>query len=158
MHGETHLIPQLRDELLVTGEDVRAILDETTEGPEAQWRLAGGAVVRQGYPMLDGAAPLDPAEIVDHVRTLAFRYRFGGAWTDTWQGAADQPLPQAVELTLVRDDGVRFARKLTDAGVKTRHVNYPGMPHGFFFMPAICSAAAEGASEISQELLALAKR
>lgn len=75
---------------------------------KAQWRLEGGAVVRQGWPMLDGAPPLDPAAIVDHVRTLAFRYRIDGAWTDTWQGSPETPLPQAVELTLIRDDGVRF--------------------------------------------------
>lgn len=75
---------------------------------KAQWRLDRGAIVRQGYPMLDGAAPLDPAEIVDHVRTIAFRYRIAGAWTDLWQGSDATPLPQAVELTVVRDDGVRF--------------------------------------------------
>jgi general secretion pathway protein J len=75
---------------------------------KAQWRLEGGAIVRQGWPMLDGAPPLDPAAIVDHVRSLAFRYRVAGAWIDRWQGADGVALPQAVELTLVRDDGVRF--------------------------------------------------
>ena len=75
---------------------------------KAHWRLDGGAIVRQGYPMLDGAPPLDPAEIVDHVRTIAFRYRVAGVWTDTWQGTVDAPLPQGVELVLVLDDGVRF--------------------------------------------------
>lgn len=74
---------------------------------KAQWRLERGAIVRQGWPMLDGAPPLDPAAIVDRVRSLAFRYRVAGAWTDRWQGADGVALPQAVELTLVRDDGVR---------------------------------------------------
>lgn len=68
-------------------------------------------------------------------------------------------LPPALIITAdidpLRDDGVRYARKLADAGVRSRHVNYPGMPHGFFFMPRICSAAAEGIAEISKEIAAL---
>ena len=72
------------------------------------WRLDGGAVVREGYSMLDGARPLDAGTILEGVRVVAFRYRTGGAWSDTWQGADGVPLPQAVELTVVRDDGVRF--------------------------------------------------
>lgn len=56
----------------------------------------------------------------------------------------------------LRDDGVRYARKLAAAGVPTRHVNYPGMPHGFFFIPRICAAAAEGRAEIVRAITALA--
>jgi hypothetical protein len=32
------------------------------------------------------------------------------------------------------------------------------MPHGFFFIPRIASAANEGIAEISREILALARR
>jgi acetyl esterase len=71
-------------------------------------------------------------------------------------------LPPAFIITAdidpLRDDGARFARKLGDAGVKVRYLNYSGMPHGFFFIPGICYAAAEGIAEISRELLALAPR
>lgn len=38
--GRTHLVAQLRDKLLVARQDVRAVLDETAEGPEPEWRLA----------------------------------------------------------------------------------------------------------------------
>lgn len=75
---------------------------------KVQWRLEGGAIVRQGYPMVDGAAPLDAATILDGVRTIGWRYRVAGAWSATWQGASGVPLPQAVELTLVRTDGVGY--------------------------------------------------
>ncbi|HEY1077565.1 MAG TPA: alpha/beta hydrolase fold domain-containing protein, partial [Fontimonas sp.] len=61
------------------------------------------------------------------------------------------------DIDPLRDDGARFARKLADAGVPGRYVNYPGMPHGFFFMPRICSAAAQGIAEISRELDGMAK-
>jgi acetyl esterase len=71
-------------------------------------------------------------------------------------------LPPALIITAevdpLRDDGLRYARKLSDAGVRARHVNYPGMPHGFFFMPRICSAAVEGIAEISAEIAAIAKQ
>lgn len=71
-------------------------------------------------------------------------------------------LPPALILTAdidpLRDDGARFARKLKDAGVRSRYVNYLGMPHGFFFIPRIAAAAKEGIAEISKEIASLAKR
>lgn len=71
-------------------------------------------------------------------------------------------LPPALILTAdvdpLRDDGARYARKLSEAGVRTKYVNYPGMPHGFFFIPRIAAAAAEGVTEISRALTTLAKR
>ena len=70
-------------------------------------------------------------------------------------------LPPALIITAdidpLRDDGARFAKKLTDAGVRARYVNYLGMPHGFFFTPGICSSAVEGIAEISAEIVALSK-
>ena len=38
-NGRTYLVAKLRDELLVARKDVRAVLDEAGQGPEAQWRL-----------------------------------------------------------------------------------------------------------------------
>ena len=70
-------------------------------------------------------------------------------------------LPPALILTAdidpLRDDGARYAQKLNAAGVKARYVNYPGMPHGFFFMPRICKAALQGIDEISREITSLAR-
>lgn len=70
-------------------------------------------------------------------------------------------LPPALILTAdvdpLRDDGARFAAKLSDAGVRVKYVNYPGMPHGFFFVPRISSRAADGVTEMSNAITAMAK-
>lgn len=70
-----------------------------------EWRLDGESLVRQGWPMLDGAEPLPAASMLDRVRSIAWRYRVAGAWTDRWDGAGGVPLPQAAELRVVRADG-----------------------------------------------------
>jgi acetyl esterase len=70
-------------------------------------------------------------------------------------------LPPALIITAdldpARDDGARYARKLADAGVRVRHVNYEGAPHAFFFMPRICAAAKEALAQISAEISALGR-
>ena len=70
-------------------------------------------------------------------------------------------LPPALIITAdldpARDDGARYARKLADAGVRVRHLNYEGAPHGFLFIPRICKAAKEALAEISAEITTLSK-
>jgi general secretion pathway protein J len=95
--------------------------------PTAQkvgWRLVAGALERVAYPMLDGAAPLPPAALLTRVRQARLRYRFRGAWSDRWDGATGVPLPDAAELSLVRDDGTIWR---TMALVGT---GYTGTPDG----------------------------
>jgi general secretion pathway protein J len=75
---------------------------------KVEYRLTGGVLQRIAYPMLDGAEPLPPAAMFDHVRQVSLRYRLDGAWSDTWQGTPVAALPQALEMRLVRDDGVEF--------------------------------------------------
>ncbi|WP_174286814.1 type II secretion system minor pseudopilin GspJ [Sphingomonas bacterium] len=72
------------------------------------WRLDGHVLVRQAYPMIDGAAPLAPAAMMARVKSVALRYRYAGAWTGRWTGAAGPPLPQAMAVDIVRDDGTLF--------------------------------------------------
>ena len=72
------------------------------------YRLNGDALERVAWPLLDGAAPMEPAVLMDHVRELHLRYRFNGAWLDQWQGQPGVALPQAAEMTIVRDDGTIF--------------------------------------------------
>ncbi len=72
------------------------------------WQLADGTLSRVAWPMLDGATPLAPAAMLTGVRVATFRYRVAGAWTDRWDGENGIPLPQAIELRVVRRDGAEF--------------------------------------------------
>ena len=75
---------------------------------KVEYRVANGALERIAYPMLDGAQPLAPAVMLTHVRQVSLRYRINGAWSDTWQGTPIYALPQAMEMRVLRDDGVEF--------------------------------------------------
>ncbi len=72
------------------------------------YRVADGALQRVAYPMVDGAPPLPPAVLIPKVRQVALRYRLAGAWSDRWGGVQGVPLPDAMELTVQRADGMVF--------------------------------------------------
>ncbi|PTU30905.1 alpha/beta hydrolase [Stenotrophobium rhamnosiphilum] len=54
-------------------------------------------------------------------------------------------LPPTVIVTAdadpLRDDGIRYADRLREAGVKVRLENYIGMPHAFLSIASLCPAA-----------------
>ena len=64
--------------------------------------------MRIAYPQLDGAQFYPPTAMLAKVRQVGLRYRIDGAWSDRWEGSAKTPLPQALELRLVRSDGTQF--------------------------------------------------
>ena len=72
---------------------------------KVEYRLTADGIERVGYPALDGAAPLPPALLLDRVQEVRLRFRYRGAWSDSWQGDERAALPQAVELTVVRAGG-----------------------------------------------------
>ena len=72
------------------------------------YRLAGTTLQRIAYPRLDGAAPLQAAPLLEHVRGLRLRFRYKGGWSDRWDGAGGAPLPQLVELRLQRETGTEY--------------------------------------------------
>ncbi len=72
------------------------------------WQIVDNALVRSGYPQIDGAAPLPPVPMLGGVQALRLRYRYAGAWSDRWDGAGGVPLPQAVEMTIDRANGVSW--------------------------------------------------
>ena len=72
------------------------------------YRLDGGVWQRTAYPMVDGAAPLPPTTLLTRVRSVVARYRYRGAWSDRWDGTQGAPLPQAVEIDVLREDGTGY--------------------------------------------------
>lgn len=72
------------------------------------YQFADGTLQRIVHPRLDGAQPLPPAPLLTDVRALTLRYRYRGAWSDRWDGAAGVPLPQLLELRVQRDSGVEY--------------------------------------------------
>ena len=95
---------------------------------KVEYRVAGGALERVAYPQLDGAAPLTPAVLLTHVRAARLRYRFAGAWSDRWDGAGGGALPQALEVTLTRDDGTTV-RQVALVGTGYAPAPPTGVPH-----------------------------
>jgi len=92
---------------------------------KVEYRLNNGTIERVAYPMLDGARPLEPAAMLSHVRQVTLRYRISGAWSDRWEGTPVAPLPQAMEMRVIRDDGVEF-RQLFLVGAGYGGSNAPG--------------------------------
>lgn len=75
---------------------------------KVEYRLDGDTLMRIAYPMLDGAQSYPANTLLSKVRQVTLRYRVNGAWSDRWEGSAKTPLPQALELRLVRGDGTAF--------------------------------------------------
>ena len=75
---------------------------------KVEYRLNAGGLERIAYPELDGAAPLPAALLLDRVKWVRWRFRYQGAWTDSWQGNDRAALPQAAEMTLEREGGATY--------------------------------------------------
>ena len=66
-------------------------------------RLIDGALIRQGYDAIDGAAAHNDGVLADGVTAVAMRYRDAqGAWHPRWDNLALDSLPVAVEMTVTR--------------------------------------------------------
>jgi acetyl esterase len=67
-------------------------------------------------------------------------------------------LPPAFVLTAecdpIRDEGEDYARRLQEAGVRTKMVRYAGMPHGFFSFASALDVGKRAFSDATAELRA----
>ena len=61
-------------------------------------------------------------------------------------------LIQVAEHDPIRDDGLRYAKALRDAGVQVRATTYVGMPHDFFCFPKLCRSAPQALAEVCATL------
>lgn len=56
---------------------------------------------------------------------------------------------QVAEHDPLRDDGLRYAALLRQAGVPVRETTYVGMPHGYLSFPGVCRGAPQAMAEIT---------
>ena len=61
-------------------------------------------------------------------------------------------LVQVAEHDPIRDDGLRYAAALREAGVAVRTTTYVGMPHGYLSFPRLCRSAPQALHELCTEL------
>lgn len=70
---------------------------------KVEYWLREGRLERVGYARLDGAAPDDPAVVLDDVTALVLRFRDArGEWRGDWTRAQPDLLPRLAELTVTR--------------------------------------------------------
>ena len=67
-----------------------------------EYRLVEGRLERRAFPMVDGAAPAEPAVLADNVESLALRYRTDEDWRERWDPQKPELMPLAVELVITR--------------------------------------------------------
>ncbi|MGL6044658.1 MAG: type II secretion system protein GspJ [Sandaracinobacteroides sp.] len=76
------------------------------------WGLEDGRLLRQSFPAVDGAEPGQAVVMASGIRAVRLRVADAGAWQDGWTPRAAEDLPAALELTLLRADGVPVTLKL----------------------------------------------
>lgn len=83
---------------------------------KVDYRLVEGRLERRAYPYVDGAAPLEPAVLLDGVESVRLRYRMSdGEWRDRWDPTAPDSMPVAVEA-IVEIEDVGPVRQLFQVG------------------------------------------
>jgi acetyl esterase len=132
-------------------------------------RKRGHAAIRRQvliYPALDltlASPSLDPPRHGYSKRDFAKvveAYLGSTAATDPFVSPLCAPdlrgLPPAIVVTAdadpLRDDGIRYAERLREAGVPVRFENYVGMPHAFLSIASLCPAAPVCIDMLLQEL------
>jgi acetyl esterase/lipase len=61
-------------------------------------------------------------------------------------------LIQTAQHDPLRDDGLRYAQALREAGCEVRYTEYLGAPHGYVNAPGACRAAGQALGEIVHEI------
>lgn len=76
------------------------------------WGQVDGRLLRQPFTAIDGAPAGEATPLIDGLETARFRVMTASGWSDSWAPTDPSELPRAVEITLVRRDGVPIILKL----------------------------------------------
>ena len=78
---------------------------------ELAWGFDGARLLRQPFPVIDGAEPGEAVVILPAVRGIRLRVAGDNGWQDVWAPVRPEDLPRAVEITLIGMDGVPVVMK-----------------------------------------------
>jgi len=70
------------------------------------WGFDGHNWLRQSFPAIDGAVPGPATVLVHGIAEVRLRVSGKHGWTSEWQPERPDDLPRALELVLIRADGV----------------------------------------------------
>ncbi|MFA7440040.1 MAG: type II secretion system protein GspJ [Sphingomonadaceae bacterium] len=75
------------------------------------WGYNGQDWLRQSFPAIDGAPPGEATALVHNVRAVQLRVVGRNGWQTEWRPRRPEELPRAIELTLIRGDGIPVVMK-----------------------------------------------
>lgn len=76
------------------------------------WGYEDGRLLRQPFPTVDGSEPGAAMVMTSGLQGVRIRVAGAGGWQEGWNPQAPDELPAAVELTLLRADGIPVTLKL----------------------------------------------
>lgn len=70
---------------------------------KVEYWVRQGRLERRGYAQVDGAAGDEPAALLEHVESVALRFRDAqGEWREDWTPTQPDLMPRAVEMVVTR--------------------------------------------------------
>jgi len=75
------------------------------------WGFDGKQLLRQSFPTVDASNPGPPTILVPQVQAVKLRVADKQGWREDWAPEKPEQLPRAVELTLLRADGLAITMK-----------------------------------------------
>lgn len=78
---------------------------------KVSWGLVDGQLVRQPFPAIDLSPPGQPVAMLTGLSGIRLRIATDQGWRESWQPQDPEDLPRAVEMTLLRTDGVPVVLK-----------------------------------------------
>jgi general secretion pathway protein J len=75
------------------------------------WGFDGESLLRQTFPAIDGAPPGEAVVMLPGIKAIRIRVAGADGWQDQWAPQRAEDLPRAVEITLIRADGLPVTLK-----------------------------------------------
>jgi len=84
----------------------RGVIGISPSVQKIAWGFEDGTLRRQSFPAIDSSAPGEASIMVAELQSVSLRVATKSGWQAQWQPERPEQLPSAVELTLVRSNGI----------------------------------------------------